>query len=106
MNRSMVGLAVIYRWRIRVGMEERFRQAWEVATRLLMEERGALGSRLHRAEDDTWIAYAQWPEKKAWERSRELGSVNPASSAAMREATEESFEPVLMRPVCDHLVRD
>ena len=106
MDTSKVGLAVIYRWRIRSGMEERFQQAWEVVTKSLTEEREALGSRLHRAEDDTWIAYAQWPTKSAWERSRELGSLDPVATAAMREATEEFFEPVLMRPVCDHLLLD
>ena len=98
------GFAVIYRWRIRSGMEEQFRGAWEIVTKSLMEQREALGSRLHHAQDDTWIAYAQWPTKQTWERSRELGSLDQAATAAMREAIEESFEPVLMRPVCDHLV--
>ena len=105
MDTSAAGFVVTYRWRVRAGMEEQFQQAWEVVTRSLMAERGALGSRLHRAEDGTWIAYAQWPAKTAWERSRELGPTNPTAAAAMREATEESFPPILMRPVCDHLVR-
>ena len=106
MHTSTVGFAVMYRWRIRDGMEERFQHAWEVVTKALRAERGALGSRLHRAEDGTWIAYAQWPTRSAWERSRELGSPDPAVAATMREATEESFAPLLMCPVCDHLVHD
>ena len=104
MNTSTVGFAVIYRWRIRSGMEERFQQAWEAVTKSLKAERGALGSRLHRAEDGSWIAYAQWPTKDAWERSRDLGSLDPTATAIMQEAAEESLPPILMRPVCDHLV--
>lgn len=104
MDSSRVGFAVIYRWRIRSGMEERFQQAWEVVTKSLMQERGALGSRLHHAEDGTWIAYAQWPSKSVWERSRELGPLDPPATATMREATEESFVPILLLPMCDHLV--
>lgn len=87
-------------------MEEQFQQAWEAVTKSLMAEREALGSRLHRAEDGTWIAYAQWPTKSAWERSRQLGPLEPMVSAAMREATAESLDPILMIPVCDHLQGD
>jgi len=103
MSSLRVGFAVIYRWRIRSGMEERFVQAWEVVTKSLMEEREALGSRLHRGEDGMWIAYAQWPTKQAWEQSRELGAVDSGAATVMREAIEESLEPILMQPVCDHL---
>ncbi len=35
-------------------------------------------------EDGTWIAYAQWPTKRAWERARELDSPLPSAFAAMR----------------------
>ncbi len=104
MSTSKIGFVVIYRWRLRIGKEEQFQKGWETITRALLQERGALGSRLHQAEDGTWFAYAQWPAKKVWEHSRELGPLDPAASAAMAEATEESFEPVLMTPVCDHLL--
>ncbi len=75
-----------------------------LGTESLMAERGALGSRLHRAEDGSWVAYAQWPTKDAWEQSRKLGSLNPSAAAVMKEATEDALPPILMRPVCDHLV--
>lgn len=105
MNSSKIGFAVIYRWRIRKGMEEHFQQGWETVTKLLLKEREALGSRLHKAEDGTWYGYAQWPSKQVWERSRELGPLDPVATSAMKEATEESFEPILLNPVCDYLVR-
>ena len=40
---------------------------------------GGLGSRLHRSEDGSWIAYAQWPHKDAWEAA---GKSSPTVSTA------------------------
>lgn len=102
-SKSEIGFAVIYRWKLREGLEDRFRQAWETVTLSLRDQRGARGSRLHRAGDGTWVAYAQWPDRQTWERSRGLGSTDPAASTEMREAVEQSFEPILLDPVCDHL---
>lgn len=50
---------VIYRWRLVHGKEDQFRHAWERETKALMADRSLLGSRLHVAVDDTWVAYAQ-----------------------------------------------
>lgn len=100
-----VGFAVIYRWKIRPGQEESFRQAWEMITLDLKEKRGGLGSRLHTAADGTWVAYAQWPTRETWIRSRDLGSVNEDASAAMAEAIEESMEPIQLNPIRDLLDR-
>ena len=98
-----VGFTVLYRWRLNPGMERQFQQAWEQATPLLMRQRGALGSRLHQAEDGTWFAYAQWPNRQAWERSRALPSVDPDASRQMGEAEAEAFAPILLTPVADFL---
>jgi hypothetical protein len=104
MKPSKVGFAVIYRWRIHNGMEEQFQQAWATVTELFIAERGALGSRLHQVEDGTWIAYAQWPTRQAWEQSRGLGPADPVTSGLMTESIEEIFEPILLDPVRDYLV--
>jgi quinol monooxygenase YgiN len=104
MDQSKVGFAVIYRWRLHAGKEDGFREAWDAVTRALMNERGALGSRLHRDDDGIWTAYAQWPARETWERSRELGTLDAEASAAMTEAVEESFPPLLLHPVSDHLL--
>src|SRR5690606_12604120 len=58
--------AVVYRWKLRAGGEERFAAAWGAVTAILRERCGALGSRLHRADDGTHVAYAQWPSRDAW----------------------------------------
>lgn len=102
---ARVGFAVIYRWRLHPGKEQQFREAWERGTLLLMKKRGGLGSRLHKAEDGTWIAYAQWPSREAWERARALGSVDPEISRLMRDSEAEEFPPILLAPIADHLLR-
>ena len=94
---------VLYRWRLKPGTEESFESAWADLTVLLRKGRGALGSRLHKAEDGTWVAYAQWPDKAAWEKSGELGSADEKLSAAMQDAIDERFDPILLHPVRDLL---
>jgi heme-degrading monooxygenase HmoA len=103
MNEPTVGFVVMYRWRLRPGMERQFQQAWERATPLLIRNRGALGSRLHKADDGTWVAYAQWPSKETWERSRASPSVDPEASQQMLAAEAEAFPPVMLIPVADFL---
>jgi heme-degrading monooxygenase HmoA len=103
MSEAPVGFVVIYRWRLRPGMERQFQQAWEQATPLLMRQRGALGSRLHQAEDGTWVAYAQWPSRQSWEQSRAAPSIDPEASRQMLAAEAEAFPPVLLTPVADFL---
>lgn len=85
-------------------MEQSFQQAWKVVTKLIMKERGGLGSRLHQADNHDWVAYAQWPSKDMWQKSRALGSVSLAASEQMSAAVEESYDPILLDVVSDLLV--
>lgn len=62
---------VIYRWHVKPGMEEHFREGWRRVTETMYRDHGSLGSRLHGNYDGTWLAYAQWPDRKHWERARE-----------------------------------
>lgn len=94
---------VLYRWRLKPGAEESFESAWADMTVLLRESRGALGSRLHKDEDGTWVAYAQWPDKASWEKSGQLGSADEKLSSAMQDAIDERFDPMLLHPVKDLL---
>jgi putative acetyltransferase len=94
---------VLYRWRLKPGAEESFGNAWADMTVLLRKSRGALGSRLHKAEDGTWVAYARWPDKACWEKSSREGSVDEKLSSAMQDAIDERFDPMLLHPVKDLL---
>src|SRR5690349_10957474 len=80
----------LYHWRLHPGSEEKFRDAWSKMTRAIRSRFGSLGSRLHRAEDGSWYAYAQWPSRDAWERARGEDA-DPAAGAAMKECIAERF---------------
>lgn len=99
-----VGFAVIYRWRIRDGQELAFRQAWERGTECLMRRCGALGSRLHRCEDGSWMAYAQWPSREAWERATPLEALDSDCWDRLSKSVAERDAPILLTPVADYLV--
>ncbi|HUP91967.1 MAG TPA: antibiotic biosynthesis monooxygenase family protein [Solimonas sp.] len=100
------GFAVIYQWRIRAGKEAQFQQAWEKLTGLLRTERGARGSRLHRTDYGSWVAYAQWPDRATWERSCALHKLDEALSKQMLDAVEETWAPMLMTLISDRLVAE
>jgi hypothetical protein len=58
--------AVIILFQLKQGKENTFRSAWKSLTELIYQHEGSLGSRLHKADQSTYIAYAQWPDKKIW----------------------------------------
>jgi len=97
------GFVVLYRWRLRTGMEDAFVAAWSRVSALLLAERGSLGSRLHRGSDGIWYSYAQWPSAQARERAFALPSVDAEASNAMREAIEESFPEIVLACAADFL---
>lgn len=95
---------VIYRWRVEAGHEAEFIDAWSRLTRAIRDGRGGLGSRLHRTEDGLWLAYAQWPDRAAWEAAGERETADPEAAARMRTAIAERFEPLPLEAVADLLV--
>ncbi len=94
----------LYRWRVKEGEEGRFREGWRRLTEEICIRRGSYGSRLHRAEDGTWVAYAQWPDRRAWEMSQGEATVDIEASEMMRLSAEVSHPPTLME-VTDDLLR-
>jgi len=93
---------VLYRWKIKPELEDQFAAGWSQATQALLE-RGSLGSRLHKGNDDTWYAYAQWPSDAAREKAFAATADSP-HQAQMREAILESFPPVYLEPIADFLL--
>jgi len=96
--------AVIYRWRLQPGLESQFVAAWERATHAIKAQRGGLGSRLHKLDDGSWLAYAQWPTRADWEQARAAPAPDPEASALMRAAISESEPPLFLEPVADLLL--
>lgn len=70
-----LGFCVLYRARVHLEREASYIAAWSTLTRRLRDERGALGSRLHRGDDGLWYAYAQWPGAEARNAAFVLPSV-------------------------------
>lgn len=62
--------AVIYQFDVIQGQEEQFETLWQLVTKAFMIHAGGLGSRLHKNEAGSFIAYAQWPDKMRWESAR------------------------------------
>ena len=103
MSERRVGFCVIYRWRLVPGTEKQFQQAWEQLTHEIRTHAGGLGSRLHQADDGTWIAYAQWPSREAWVGAKVETAEARAAMRVYGQTVEHRFEPILLDPVIDHL---
>jgi len=67
---------VIYRWRVKAEREEEFRKGWKIVTEGIRKRDGSLGARLHRTDNNTWLSYAQWPNRQAWEQAWQRGPVD------------------------------
>jgi heme-degrading monooxygenase HmoA len=81
--------AVIYRFEVKKEKEAQFIQAWKELTELIYANEGSLGSRLHKKDEHTYLAYAQWPDKFTFENA---GSNMPSSADRVRQK---------MRNACD-----
>ena len=99
-----IGFCVVYRFKVRAGLEEIFRQGWTRITREIRQRRSGLGSRLHLSDDGWWVAYAQWPDRETWERSREVQAMDIEAEQLMAESVAERLPPILMEPKVDLLV--
>lgn len=102
-NSPKVGFVAIYRWRIYADQTDSFLAAWETVTRGIKAERGGLGSKIHRADDGTYVAYAQWPDRETWQAMGDQPSVDPVASKAMGAAIEESLPSLYLDPLADLL---
>ena len=102
--KGMPGFAVIYRWRIKAGMEAQFVEAWSRITELYVAQRGGLGSRLHKGPDGIWYGYAQWPSAETRSAAFAGESLDPVARDRMRAAVAESFDEIALEPVADYLV--
>jgi hypothetical protein len=92
--------AVIYRWRLHDGREEQFVDGWSRVTQAILRSCGSYGSRLHRAGDGSWVAYARWPDEQTRKHCQH-GETEGAR--LMGEAIAERFPEITMDLVSDML---
>ena len=62
-------LYIILEFDVIEGKEQEFVDAWTECTKVIYENFGSLGSRLHKADKNLYIAYAQWPNTEVYEKS-------------------------------------
>lgn len=73
--------AVIYRFKLKPEQEIAYREYWHKIATYFVQERGAIGSCLHKGEDNLWVAYSRWPDKAtrdaAWPGNEETDEPLP-----------------------------
>ena len=83
---------VIYRFTVKPGHEAQFRRHWLAVTKWYYRNAGSLGSRLHRADTDEHIGYAQWPARQVWEQQRVSSDAELQAHRQAMRACCESIE--------------
>ena len=85
-------LATFFEWKIRPGMEDRFRRGWDTITRLLHGE-GSFGSALFTNHAGHFCAFAMWPDRETRDRAFAPFLENPTvHHLELREAIEREIQ--------------
>jgi heme-degrading monooxygenase HmoA len=111
MNVHQVGVEetmfiALYRWKVKEGREKNFMEGWHQRTKEIYQHCGSLGSRLHQAEDGTWVAYAQWPDRQTYNAAQSVPVIDAEARAMFRESIEESYADTYMNVIDDLLQAD
>lgn len=101
-NPSASQFVVLYRWKLKAGMEAQFIESWAQVTELL-RARGSLGSRLHTGPDGFLYGYAQWPSAAARANAFKEPGHSPWFKK-MSDAIAESLPEIVLEPIADYLV--
>ncbi len=84
-------LAIIYKFEIKPNKFTAFLKHWKQMTNLIHQYEKGLGSRLHKQNETTFIAYAQWPDKETWSNS---GGNLPKEAELVRKEMRKVCEKV------------
>ncbi len=61
--------AVIYRFKLQPHQELCYQKCWNNIASYFKAYRGAIGSCLHKGNDNLWVAYSRWPDKETRDNS-------------------------------------
>ena len=75
--------AAIYQAYIKPGCEIEYQELWNKIASYFIENRGAIGSCLHRSQDGLWLAYSRWPDQATRDASW------PGENACSEELPED-----------------
>jgi heme-degrading monooxygenase HmoA len=96
-------VAVLYRWRVKQGMEDQFEAAWAEGTRVIHQRCGSFGARLHKGEDGLYWSYALWPDDETRKSCFQSGVPDHPSFARMQDAVAEYLGETVLAPAVDLL---
>mgnify|MGYP001585188256 CR=1 FL=1 len=95
----------VYEFKIKAGQEQEFQKAWANVTDSIAKHRGALGSRLHKTEQErVYVAYAQWPSREMYfdeSGAKKFSAEENLERNKMKAATEYIKTVYLMEVVED-----
>jgi len=97
-------IAVLFRWEIKAGCEQSFKEGWSEIIQRNIEKYGALGSRLHKTKDNQWLSYSQWISEDHFNNAQNLKDTHEQARIKMINAISKAYEPIIMVPVLDHLM--
>lgn len=96
----------LYRWRLKEGCEADFCEGWRRLTLEIRDKHGGWGSRLHKAEDGTFVAYAQWKDQEARDAAFASQTVIDTEAVElMRRSIAQRLPDVYMDVVDDLLLK-
>ncbi|MFD2724819.1 antibiotic biosynthesis monooxygenase family protein [Hyunsoonleella rubra] len=82
---------VLYSFSVKPNHEDSFIEGWKGLTNMIYQYEGSLGSRLHKKDEQEYVAYAQWPSKEKFESS---GSNLPEEANRFRSLMKTSCEAI------------
>ena len=97
-------IVYMYRWRIKKDKAAQFQENWEKVTVILREHCGSYGSRLHIADDGTYVGYAQWPDKDTRDKCKINQPELNAARTLMKDAVEEMLPDICLEIKSDFLI--
>lgn len=93
--------AVIYKFKIKKGLEAQFEKSWADMTHEFRELHGGLGSCLHKDDDGEYLAYARWPNREMWEMKKQIK--NTKAMDLMKSSIEKSYSAIPLK-ILDNLL--
>ena len=97
-------IAVLFRWEIKPEYEQLFKEGWSEIMLRNIDKFGALGSRLHKAQNNQWFSYSQWISEAHFHNAFKLQDTHEAARMKMLKSINKSYDPIVMIPVLDHLM--
>jgi heme-degrading monooxygenase HmoA len=97
--------AIIYQFIVKENQAEEFIESWKEMTELIYAYEHSLGSRLHKKDSSTFIAYAQWPDSYTFENA---GKNLPEKADQVRQKMRDTcinIEKLMELDVVEDLLR-